>query len=144
MLRRPKPDDEPRCGPADETAPHRPAHQARIVPNGREAVETLTHQTYVAVLMDCRVPEMDGFEPTGTIRQQEPAGTMPRIAMIELTANAMQGDKEKFLIAGMDDYLTKPVKPALPKATLASRLVFWLPSSCHKFKSPLVRADSLD
>jgi CheY-like chemotaxis protein len=72
------------------------------------------------VLMDCQMPEMDGFEATQKIREQESG---KRIPILALTANAMQEDKDRCLGAGMDDYLTKPVK----KETLRLALERWLP-----------------
>ena len=94
-------------------------YQAQVVPNGKEAVATVPRQPYAAVLMDCQMPEMDGFEATRTIRQQEAAQREARIPIIALTANAMEGDQERCLAAGMDDYLTKPLNPARLKDTLA-------------------------
>ncbi|WP_373535256.1 response regulator [Microcoleus sp.] len=83
-------------------------YRADIAANGLEVLEACKRQSYDVVLMDVQMPEMDGLEATRRLCQDWPANRKPRI--IAMTANAMQGDREKCLEAGMDDYITKPVR----------------------------------
>ena len=78
------------------------------VPNGLEALRAVTSGSFDLVLMDCMMPEMDGFEATREIRKAERPDR--HIPIVALTANAMQGDRERCLASGMDDYLSKPIK----------------------------------
>ncbi len=80
--------------------------------NGRLALEALEDSLYDVILMDCQMPEMDGYEATQRIRKHSNKG-VSAIPIIALTANAMSGDAEKCLAAGMDDYLSKPFEPDL-------------------------------
>jgi CheY-like chemotaxis protein len=79
-----------------------------VADNGRIAVERVLVGGYDLVLMDCQMPEMDGWEATRLLRSK--LGNPPRIPIIALTAGALAGDRERCLEAGMDDYLTKPIR----------------------------------
>ncbi len=84
-------------------------YSADIAENGLEAVHAFDDQDYDLVFMDVMMPELDGLEATRRIRETLPRNRQPYI--VALTANAMKGDREKCLDAGMDEYLSKPVKP---------------------------------
>ncbi len=82
-------------------------YRVKLVANGRDAIEALSRDNYELIFMDCQMPEMDGFEACREIRKNE-GGT--RIPIVAITANAMKGDRERCLAAGMDDYVSKPFK----------------------------------
>lgn len=95
-------------------------YRVDVVANGAEAVDAVRRIAYDLVFMDIQMPEMDGYQATAAIRGlEEPAARTPIIAM---TANAMKGDDEKCLAAGMDGYLPKPV----PMEDLAVAANEWL------------------
>ena len=104
-------------------------YSADVANNGLEALEAVKKKAYDVALMDCQMPEMDGYESTRKIREYEKASAgadsaKPRLYIIALTAHAMVGDREKCLSAGMDDYLSKPIdemelRAALDRASAA-------------------------
>ncbi|WP_447969398.1 response regulator [Nitrospira sp. M1] len=116
-------------------------YRADVVSNGQEALDAVIRQPYDLVLMDCQMPEMDGYQATRAIREREAQAQMftkdfeewatgkdlrgrpTYLPIIAMTANAMQGDREKCLAAGMDDYIAKPIKPEI----VAEVLSRWVP-----------------
>ena len=86
----------------------RRGHEALVVANGREAVDAWRRDAPDAIFMDVQMPEMDGFQATGIIRDAE-RDSGAHIPIIAMTAHAMSGDRERCLEAGMDDYVTKPI-----------------------------------
>ncbi len=95
----------------------RMGYESVLVNDGAAVIEAARARRFDAVLMDCQMPVVDGFDATRAIRKAETAGR--HIPIIALTANAMTGDRERCLEAGMDDYLTKPIKPRDLEETLA-------------------------
>jgi CheY-like chemotaxis protein len=93
-------------------------HQVTIVETGVAAVDAVARGRFDAVLMDVQMPEMDGFDATSRIRASENGGR--RLPIIALTAHAIQGDRERCLAAGMDGYVSKPIRPELLFASLAA------------------------
>jgi two-component system, sensor histidine kinase and response regulator len=91
--------------------------------NGIEALAQLRAQHFDAVLMDCQMPEMDGYEATRELRSASSGVLNPRIPVVAVTANALSGDRERCLAAGMNDYLSKPLDPRQLAAMLTSLLV---------------------
>ncbi len=85
-------------------------HRADLVTNGAEAVSVSENPQYEIVLMDCQMPVMEGYEATRRIREREQSSDLRKLHIIALTANAMSGDRDKCIAAGMDDYLSKPLK----------------------------------
>jgi CheY-like chemotaxis protein len=101
-------DDNPVNQKVAATMLEKLGYRVDVAANGREALEVLARIHYDLVFMDCQMPEMDGFEATGVIRQREQEwGHIPIIAM---TANAMAEDRACCLASGMDDYISKPVQ----------------------------------
>ncbi|HVX85788.1 MAG TPA: response regulator [Phycisphaerae bacterium] len=99
-------------------------YACELASNGKEALERVAKAPFDLVLMDCQMPEMDGFEATRQIRRRESSGGLHtrgrRMPIVALTANALAGDRELCLAAGMDDYLSKPLQPEAMLAKIAA------------------------
>jgi signal transduction histidine kinase/CheY-like chemotaxis protein len=117
-----------------------------VAENGARVLDVLAHDRYDLILMDCQMPEMDGYEATRRIRENEARGvagegdgSARRTPIVALTAHAMEGDREQCLACGMDDYLSKPFNSEQLRAVLNQ----WLPrqSSRHQGGRPEARAD---
>jgi two-component system, sensor histidine kinase and response regulator len=98
---------------------------ADIACNGLEGVEAISRKQYKLVLMDCQMPEMDGFEATAAVRALGTSAA--KTTIVALTANAMEGERERCLAAGMNDYLSKPIRPS-ELAEVLSRYLAKVPS----------------
>lgn len=110
-------------------------YRADVAANGREVLDAMARIPYDAILMDCQMPEMDGYDATRALRAREvAAGTGRRMPVIAMTANAMGGERERCLAAGMDDFITKPVSLPALEAVLAR----WLPAAleCGARRAP--------
>ena len=103
-------------------------YNVTVVNNGREALDAHTHGAFDLVLMDCHMPEMDGFEATREMRAREQASGGNRLPIIALTANAMAQDRQACLDAGMDDHLSKPFS----MLTLQEMLDRWMPQAAKQ------------
>jgi CheY-like chemotaxis protein len=94
----------------------RMGYRATVAGDGLEAIAALEASAYDVILMDVQMPDLDGLETTRRIRARWPGDAGPHI--VAMTANAMEGDRETCLEAGMDDYIAKPIRPELLAAAL--------------------------
>jgi signal transduction histidine kinase/DNA-binding response OmpR family regulator/HPt (histidine-containing phosphotransfer) domain-containing protein len=114
--------------------------QTAVAENGQQAILAIQAGGFDLVLMDCQMPVMDGYEATRVVRDRErscgPGAVSQHLPILAMTANALPGDREKCLAAGMDDYLTKPIK----RDALAGALGRWLPQSAARSGGPVIGA----
>jgi CheY-like chemotaxis protein len=95
-------------------------YQADLVGDGAEAIHAVERTRYAVVLMDCEMPNVDGYEASREIRRREAGRT--HLSIIAMTAHSMAGDREKCLAAGMDDYISKPMRAQQLGETIARNL----------------------
>ncbi|WP_059286087.1 response regulator [Aquitalea magnusonii] len=118
---------------------HKLGYRVDVVSHGGEVLQAVAQQQYDAILMDCQMPEMDGYQATQAIRRQESeTGLGGHLPIIAMTANAMEGDRAICLEAGMDDYLAKPIEFARLKALLLQ----WLPQQVASSHPPAASRDN--
>ena len=109
-----------------------------VADQGREALERLEKERFDLVLMDCQMPQMDGYSACRAWRRREVENGAPHTPVVALTAHAMRGDREKCLDAGMDDYLTKPVNRRALEAVLAR----WIPAGTEFVPMPILEPET--
>jgi CheY-like chemotaxis protein len=107
-------------------------YQVDVAMNGRDAVERLASASYDIVLMDCQMPEMDGFEATRIIRDPNSAVIDHEVPVVAMTANAFPEDRARSIAAGMNDFLSKPVY----QTTLSAMLEKWVKSRQRPLAAP--------
>jgi len=112
-------------------------YKSALASNGREAIDLLKKIDYDIVFMDCQMPVMDGYEATRTIRSGNSGVINSKVTVIAMTANALKGDREKCTLAGMDDYITKPISPAI----VSDALTRWSP--LYKDEDEEVKIESI-
>ena len=114
-------------------AVHNLGYTSQVVSGGAAAVEAVTESVFDLVLMDCQMPEVDGYQATRLIRERKSTSLWePYLPIVAMTANVAPGDRERCIEAGMDDYLTKPVRMAV----LARTLEAWIPAQGPKSEAP--------
>jgi CheY-like chemotaxis protein len=113
-------------------------YRAELATNGAEAVDAAARSGYAAILMDCHMPEIDGYEATARIRARERHDGRRPTPIVAMTAGVLTEDRDRALAAGMDDYVSKPVKPE----ELETVLRRWVPQDGHGAPSPEPPADS--
>jgi CheY-like chemotaxis protein/HPt (histidine-containing phosphotransfer) domain-containing protein len=118
-------------------------HRADAAGTGVAALAAMEKETYDLILMDCEMPEMDGYEATRRIRQTEAFSGKPRIPIVALTAHAISGDREKCIEAGMDDYLSKPIDPRRMAATIEKWLLAPAPERIPVTRKDPARSNAL-
>jgi signal transduction histidine kinase/CheY-like chemotaxis protein len=115
----------------------RRGYRSEIVSNGAEALRSLSQRPFAAVLMDCQMPELSGYDATGRLRVREQGRA--RTPVIAMTAHALHGDRERCLLSGMDDYLSKPLNPDELDRTLGR----WAPRPGAETRAPAPKVVAL-
>jgi signal transduction histidine kinase/AmiR/NasT family two-component response regulator len=114
-------------------------HRATLVASGRDALDALAREPFDLVLMDCNMPDMDGLEATRRLRSGDSGARDPRIAVIALTANAMDGDRDACIAAGMDDFIAKPVTIATLRDVIERTRIRHEAATSTRSRSPIAR-----